>query len=167
MRVLSMIALVVSVFLLLSTTTTLMREQVPIIGMLKAIGARRGQVLGNYLVGAVIYGVARTAIGLILGMIGGQLVLGFFADVETLDVGEPSISPAIVLISVLVGVGVPLLGATRLARHSGHGPASAQRLRAGRWCRHRGPRLGPPGRPCVRVSPSDGPTRSPQPLSQT
>lgn len=53
MRVLSIIALLLSVFLLLSTITTLMTEQIPIIGTIKAIGAGRVQLLGNYFTGAL------------------------------------------------------------------------------------------------------------------
>ena len=69
MRVLSIVALLLSVFLLLSTITTLITEQFPVIGMMKAIGAQGGQVMRNYLLSVAIYGVIGTTLGLGLGIV--------------------------------------------------------------------------------------------------
>src|SRR5262249_19602823 len=73
MRVLSIIALLLSVFLLLGTVTALVTEQLSIIGTMKTIGARSGQVIRHYLSLVLIYGIIGTCIGLVLGVVGGYL----------------------------------------------------------------------------------------------
>jgi putative ABC transport system permease protein len=139
MQALSIVALVLSIFLLLSTVTTLVTEQVPVIGTMKAVGARRGQVLRNYLTSVAIYGVAGTVIGLALGGLLGVVLVNVFAGLVTLDVGPLTISPSLVIVSLIVGIGVPLLAAllplflgTRITVHqalSGYGLESGQRGR--------------------------------------
>jgi putative ABC transport system permease protein len=111
MQMLSIIALLLSVFLLLSTITTLVAEQVPIMGTMKAIGARQGQVLRNYLTSVAIYGIVGTSIGLGLGLLCGSLLTTFLSSLLTLDVGSLTIAPSLVLLGVGVGVGVPLVAA--------------------------------------------------------
>jgi len=111
MQVLSIIALLLSIFLLLSTITTLVTEQVPIMGTMKAIGARQGQVLRNYLTSVAIYGVVGTAIGLGLGLLCGSLLTSFFSSLLTLDAGSLTISPVLLVQGIVVGVGVPLVAA--------------------------------------------------------
>ena len=112
MRVLSVVALLLTVFLLLSTVTTLITEQVPVIGTMKAIGARTGQVLRNYLTGVALYGVLGTAVGLVLGVGLGDLLYRFFAVNFGMDESLVVISPSLVITAVLVGIGVPLAAAT-------------------------------------------------------
>lgn len=112
MQVLSGVALLLTVFLLLSTVTTLVTEQVPVIGTMKAIGARTGQVLRNYLTGVALYGVFGTALGLVLGVGLGDLLYRFFAVNFGMDESLVVISPSLVITAVLVGIGVPLAAAT-------------------------------------------------------
>jgi len=106
------VALLLTVFLLLSTVTTLVTEQVPVIGTMKAIGARTGQVLRNYLTGVALYGVLGTALGLVLGVALGDLLYRFFAVNFGMDESLVVISPSLVITAVLVGIGVPLAAAT-------------------------------------------------------
>jgi len=112
MQVLSVVALLLTVFLLLSTVTTLVTEQVPVIGTMKAIGARTSQVLRNYLTGVALYGVLGTAVGLVLGVGLGDLLYRFFAVNFGMDESLVVISPSLVITAVLVGIGVPLAAAT-------------------------------------------------------
>lgn len=109
MNVLSAIALLLSVFLLLSTITTLLAEQVPIIGTMKAIGASRGQVIRNYLAGVAIYGVAGTIIGFGLGLLAGAVIVGSFGSLLGLYAGSFSVPFGLVIEAIIVGIGVPLL----------------------------------------------------------
>jgi putative ABC transport system permease protein len=78
---------------------------------MKAIGARRGQVLRSYLTSVTLYGATGTAIGLGLGILLGNLLVSYLSNVLTLDVLPLSVSPGLVLTSVVVGIGVPLLAA--------------------------------------------------------
>src|SRR5262249_18118309 len=111
MQVLSIIALLLSIFLLLSTITTLITEQIRVIGTMKAIGASRGQVMRNYLTSVALYGVIGTVLGLGLGILVGYLLVSFFGDLLTLDIGPLTVSPWVILTSMGVGIGVPLLAA--------------------------------------------------------
>jgi putative ABC transport system permease protein len=111
MRALSIVALLLSVFLLLSTITTLINEQVPIIGVMKTIGAQGGQVMRSYLLSVAIYGVIGTALGLALGVLGGYALVRYFGDLFVVDIGPLNVNPALLLIAALVGIGAPVLAA--------------------------------------------------------
>ena len=111
MRALSIVALLLSVFLLLSTITTLINEQVPIIGVMKTIGAQGGQVMRSYLLSVAIYGVIGTALGLALGVLGGYALVRFMGDLFVVDIGPLNVNPTLLLIAALVGIGAPVLAA--------------------------------------------------------
>jgi putative ABC transport system permease protein len=111
MNALSLIALLLTAFLIVNTITTLVGEQTAIIGTMKAIGASRGKVLRGYLTTVAIFAVAGTALGLAAGVVGGYLLTRFLADLITLDIGPFQIDPRVIMISVAVGLGVPLAAA--------------------------------------------------------
>jgi putative ABC transport system permease protein len=111
MQAVSVLALLLSLFLLLSTVSTLIAEQVPVMGTMKAIGARSGQVLRNYLAGVAMYGIAGTAVGLALGIALGDLLYRYFAANLGMDPNALRIGPSLFIVAVLVGIGVPLAAA--------------------------------------------------------
>ena len=111
MQVLSFIALLLSVFLLLSTITTLLAEQVPIIGTMKAIGASRAQVMRNYLLGVAIYGLLGTIVGFSAGLLIGTWAVGWLGSTLGLFGAGFGISLSLVIEILLVGVAVPMLAA--------------------------------------------------------
>jgi putative ABC transport system permease protein len=111
MQALSVLALLLSVFLLLSTVSTLIAEQVPVMGTMKAIGASRGQVLRSYLAGVALYGVAGTAVGLTLGLVIGDLLYRFFAVNLGMDPSTIQVGPSLVIVAIVVGIGIPLAAA--------------------------------------------------------
>jgi len=145
MGVLSATALLLSVFLLLSTITTLLAEQVPVIGTMKAIGASRGQVMRNYLTGVAIYGALGTIIGFGLGLLAGAAIVGGFGSLLGLYAGGFSIPMSVVIEAILVGIGVPLLAAliplwtgTRITVKqalSGYGVENRATRHGGAWSR--------------------------------
>jgi putative ABC transport system permease protein len=143
MTVLSLIALVLSAFLLVSTISTLLAEQVPVIGTMKAIGARRGQVMRNYLTGVGIYGVAGTVLGFGLGVAAGALFVNMFGGLLGLDGGALAIPPLTVVEAIAVGIGVPILAAliplwmgTRVTvKQALSGYGIENRARTGAWSR--------------------------------
>ena len=96
MQALSVVALVLSIFLLLSTITTLVNEQIQVIGTMKAIGGSRGKVLRTYLTTVAIYGVIGTILGLALGVLVGYLLVNVFGKVVTLDIGPLIVSPSVI-----------------------------------------------------------------------
>src|SRR5215467_2367982 len=111
MQVLSLIALLLTLFLLLSTVTALVAEQVPVIGTMKAVGARTGQVLRSYLTGVAIYGVLGTVVGLALGILLGDLLYRFFAVNLGADPNALNINASLVVVAAVVGIGVPVAAA--------------------------------------------------------
>ena len=108
MNALSLIALLLTAFLILNTITTLVGEQTGIIGTMKAIGASRGKVLRGYLTTVALFAVAGTILGIAAGLVGGYLFTRFLADLITLDIGPFRVDPVVIAISVAVGLGVPL-----------------------------------------------------------
>ncbi|HEX6799668.1 MAG TPA: FtsX-like permease family protein [Ktedonobacterales bacterium] len=111
MRVLSLIALLLTSFLIINTVTTLVAEQTRIIGTMKAIGATRGRVMRGYLGSVAIYAVAGSALGIGLGIYGGYLLASYVADLITLDLGPFSLDPGVLALSLAVGIGIPILAA--------------------------------------------------------
>jgi putative ABC transport system permease protein len=143
MQGLSVLALLLSVFLLLSTVSTLIAEQVPVMGTMKAIGARSGQVLRSYLTGVALYGVVGTLVGLALGILLGDLLYRYFAVNLGMDPSALSIGPSLIIEAVVVGVGIPVAAAalpvylgTRITVKqalSGYGLSNGGRRRGGVW----------------------------------
>ncbi len=111
LRVLSAIALLLTSFLIINTVTTLVAEQTKIIGTMKAVGATGGTVMRGYLTSVGIYGLLGTALGLALGVYGGYQLTLFLATFITLDLGPFTLSPWIVGMALLVGIGVPFAAA--------------------------------------------------------
>jgi putative ABC transport system permease protein len=111
LRVLSAIALLLTGFLIINTVTKLVAEQIKIIGTMKAVGATRGAILRSYLTSVGIYGAVGTALGIALGLFGGYQFTAFLASIIVLDLGPVTLSPGIMLTSVVVGLGVPFLAA--------------------------------------------------------
>jgi putative ABC transport system permease protein len=111
MRVLSIIAILLSIFLLLGTVTALVTEQLHIIGTMKTFGASRGKVMRHYLSIVLVYGIAGTLIGLVLGILGGYLLVSYFGNLLNLDIGGLDVPPLLIVESVAIGISVPLLAA--------------------------------------------------------
>jgi putative ABC transport system permease protein len=114
MRVLSLIALLLTAFLIVNTVTTLVTEQMGIIGTMRAMGASRWAVMRGYLTTVLIYAGVGTTFGLALGVYLGDLLTQFFVSLVTLDLGPFSLDPGIVLVSLGSlggGLAIPLLAA--------------------------------------------------------
>ena len=109
LRLLAMLAVLLSSMLILNTIITLVAEQTQIMGTMKAMGGTRSTILRGYLVSVLLYSILGTLPGIALG-----LVLGYpltTALVNLLDLGPFYVDPWIVFLSLGVGFGVPLLAA--------------------------------------------------------
>ncbi|WIG61188.1 MAG: hypothetical protein OJF49_003936 [Ktedonobacterales bacterium] len=111
MRALSLIALVLTSFLILNTVTTLVAEQTKIIGTMKAVGATRWTVMRGYLTSVGVYGIIGTALGIGLGIVAGYALASYLATVITLDLGPFSVDAGVIVVSILVGLGIPFAAA--------------------------------------------------------
>ncbi|MGH2497614.1 MAG: FtsX-like permease family protein [Ktedonobacteraceae bacterium] len=110
-RILAIIALILTSFLIINTVTTLIAEQIKIIGTMKALGGTRQKVMRSYLLSVGIYGLIGTALGIGLGIFAGYEFLSYLANLFTLDLGAFHVTLSTLLLSGAVGVSVPLLAA--------------------------------------------------------
>ncbi|MGB0388256.1 MAG: ABC transporter permease [Ardenticatenaceae bacterium] len=103
------LGVLLSGFIVANTLAALVAESVREIGILKSLGATRGQVLGTFLLAAGLYGVIGTLIGLLAGSGLGYGLLRVLGRVASLD---PSfqVEPLALLLGSVVGIVVTLLG---------------------------------------------------------
>jgi putative ABC transport system permease protein len=120
-----MLALFMGAFIIFNTFRTVVVERRHDIGMLRAIGARRRTIVGMILAESLLQGLAGTMVGLFLGYFMGTGILAVVGPIMSqyvnLKIGPPVISPAILIVSILLGIGVtvfaglvPAIDASRL-----------------------------------------------------
>jgi len=112
------VGLVVSGFLSANTLAAIVTEQVSEIGVMKAVGATRARILQFYLLIALFYGFGGTAIGLLLGTVGGWFLLDWVGHTLNMPISLwPSTAALLLgisvgtLITVLAGLVPALQGA--------------------------------------------------------
>jgi putative ABC transport system permease protein len=135
--VFSVLTLLLSAILTATLTSTMLAPQVRQIGMMKAIGARRAQIMHLYVCLIAAIGIAAVAIGLPLGISAGQGLARSTADMLNLELASCAVPVWLYALQVLLGVGLPLTaallpiqGAVRRSVRAtlsdfGAGPASA------------------------------------------
>ncbi|HEV2459524.1 MAG TPA: FtsX-like permease family protein [Ktedonobacterales bacterium] len=111
LRILAIVAVVMSGFLILNTVTTLVAEQTAIIGTMKAAGGTRGAIMRGYLVSVGIYSGLATLPAIVLGLLGGYELASFLAASVPIDIGPFVLQWWIVIVGLAVGFGVPILAA--------------------------------------------------------
>ena len=109
LRLLALLAVLLSSILILNTIITLVAEQTQIMGTMKVMGGTRSMILRGYLVSVLLYSVLGTLPGIALGLVLGYPLTTALANL--LDLGPFSVDPWIVFLSLGVGFGVPLLAA--------------------------------------------------------
>lgn len=107
-RILALLAVVMSGILLLNTVTTLIAEQTAIIGTMKAIGGTRGTILRGYLYSVGLYSLLATIPGLGLGILAGAGLASSLARAIPLALGPLTVAPGLIALSLALGFGVPL-----------------------------------------------------------
>jgi ABC-type antimicrobial peptide transport system permease subunit len=111
LRLLAIVAVVMSSFLILNTVTTLVAEQTAIIGTMKAVGGTRGVIMRGYLVSVGIYSVLATLPAIALGLFGGYQLGSQLASTVPIDIGPFVLQWWIVIVGLAVGFGVPIFAA--------------------------------------------------------
>lgn len=105
------LALVLSGFLIINTLTAILQQHVRQIGIMKAVGARVGQITIMYLVMVVLFGVMSLVIAIPLGALGAAGLAGIFAGLLNFDVGGVHFNPQVILVQVIIGISVPVAAA--------------------------------------------------------
>jgi len=109
MGTLGLLSLFLSVFLIINTISALLAQQKRQIGVMKALGARTGQIMRMYLAMVVLYGLLALLIAVPLSVIGARELSRFLAGMFNFDLLDVQTSPAAILIQVGVGLLVPVL----------------------------------------------------------
>ena len=121
---LGFLTLFMGAFIIFNTFRTIVAERRHDIGMLRAIGAGRGTIIGLIMSEGLVQGLAGTALGLFLGYLLGLFIANGTRTIyrQFLNVipGPPVISPALVITSVVLGVGVTLLAGLIPALSASH-----------------------------------------------
>jgi len=116
LQAMSLLALLVSVFLIYSAISFAVVQRRKIIGILRALGATRGEVLRIVLVEATLLGLLGAGIGLLLGLvIGRELVVLVSRTINDLyfvvSVREVALPASAIIKAVLAGLGTTLVAA--------------------------------------------------------
>jgi putative ABC transport system permease protein len=111
LRILAIVAVVMSGFLILNTVTILVAEQAAIIGTMKAVGGTRGAITRDYLVSVGIYSLLATLPAIVLGLLSGYELGSLLAASVPIDLGPLVLQWWIVGVGLAVGCGVPILAA--------------------------------------------------------
>jgi putative ABC transport system permease protein len=120
--VLGFLVLFLSGFLITNTLSALLNQQVNHIGIMKAIGARRGQIIAVYMSLIFVYGLTAFAVALPLSGWAAYALMQNFASAINIDLQGFRIEPSVVglelgialVIPQLAGI-VPILNGTRIS----------------------------------------------------
>jgi putative ABC transport system permease protein len=99
-------------FIIFNTFRTIVAERRHDIGMLRAIGASRGTIIGLILTEGLVQGLVGTAIGLGLGYLLGAGITAMSGSVMqqfmSMKMSAPVVEPGLLVVSILLGIGVTL-----------------------------------------------------------
>ena len=127
LEAMSLLALLVSVFLIYSAISFAVVQRRRTLGILRALGATRGEVLRMLLGEAAILGLAGAVLGLGLGVAIGRELIGLVTRTINdlyfvVAVNETPMSPAGVARALLIGLGTALAAAAVPALEVAHSP---------------------------------------------
>jgi putative ABC transport system permease protein len=105
---LGVVSLLLSVLLLVNTISALLAQQTRQIGVMKAIGARTGQIARLYLGMVIVFGLAALAIAAPLAAWAGRYIINLMAYLLDFNLPEFSVSPSVLLFQIALAILVPL-----------------------------------------------------------
>jgi putative ABC transport system permease protein len=108
---LGLLSLLASGFLVVNTLQALLTQQVRQIGIMKAVGARNGQIMGVYYSMVLIFCFLSLAIAMPLGALAARGLTSFIAHLVNFDVTSFRVPLEVFGLEVAVGLVVPLLAA--------------------------------------------------------
>ena len=108
---LGVMALALSGFLVVTTVSALMAQQIKQVGIMKAVGGRWDQVMTMYLTLVAIYGVLAVAVGVPVALWAGNWFITFAASLLNVRILNATPPAYVIAIEVAVGLLVPVLAA--------------------------------------------------------
>jgi putative ABC transport system permease protein len=106
---LGVLSLVLSAFLVMNTIMGLLARQVPQIGVLKAIGAPRSDIVLIYLGGVLTLAVLALLVAVPLALLGANALALRLGQLFNYDINDFSVPAWIIMLEILAGLIVPLL----------------------------------------------------------
>jgi putative ABC transport system permease protein len=119
------VILLLSGFLVVNAISALIAQQVPQIGVMKLVGARRWQIMGLYIVTVLVYGLLAVAVGIPLALLTARLLmellvqglLNVMADSYTVPLSLIVVQAAVGLLLPLLAGLAPVIRGTRITTH--------------------------------------------------
>ena len=109
--VMSFLTLGLSLFLVVNTITAIVTEQVPQIGVMKAIGASSPEIFRIYLSNVMVYVVIALAIAIPLGVLGARQLAGVMLGLFSMEAADFKFPMTAVLVQLSLGLVSPLIAA--------------------------------------------------------
>jgi putative ABC transport system permease protein len=109
MGTIGLMSLFLSVFLIVNTVSALLTQQKRHIGVMKAVGATTGQIMGMYLVKVLIYGLLALAIACPLSIAGAQALSQVMAAMFNFNLTEMTVPPLSIALQTGLGLLAPVL----------------------------------------------------------
>lgn len=131
MGLLAAMALFAAAILILNTMAMTVVERVRELGLLRAAGAGRGQVVRVVVTQAFVLGVAGSAVGLVLGVALAYLATAWLRASGSFNLDGPAITPLVLGSGFAAGLLITLVAAVEPARRAaGVSPVAVLRVRA-------------------------------------
>jgi putative ABC transport system permease protein len=125
------VALFVSLFIIYNTFAILVNQRLHQIGMLRALGATKGQIRTGVVVEAIVVGIAGSVIGMAFGLVVAFLIKSAFQASGGFPETNTVVLPRTIIVSLLVGVVATLVSALLPAFLAGRvSPVAAMRNEA-------------------------------------
>ena len=97
--------------LVMNLLSALMASQVRQIGVMKAVGATRGQISAIYFVQALVLGIGAIVVGVPLGLMGARALCLYLAGFLNFDMASYAVPAWVFLLVAIVGLLTPILAA--------------------------------------------------------
>jgi putative ABC transport system permease protein len=107
--VMGLLALILGLLLVYNTVNAIISQQVDQIGIMKAIGAKTGQILRLYLTNILIYGLLALLLALPLGILGAWGIANWLITSFNADPVDFAVSPVALVVQVIIALLAPLL----------------------------------------------------------
>lgn len=106
-----LLALILSGFLVVNLVSAMLAGQVREIGVMKALGARPGQLAAMYLVQSLALGIAASIVAIPVALVIGKLYAQFTADLLNFDIAGASVPMSMIFAQLAVGILLPIVAA--------------------------------------------------------
>lgn len=104
-------SLLLSAALVVNTVSAVVTRQLKQIGVMKAIGGGRRQIMEIYLSSVVIYGLLSLLVAIPLAVVASKAFTGFFAQLGNFDILTTGLPPGVLILEAAVGLVVPVIAA--------------------------------------------------------